>query len=302
MEVTSLRASRETGRVAYLRLMQCYMRYPEKLFCFFEGEDAKYYGLSIEQIFGSFMSLPCGGKKEVLKALDLVRTAGCFSETKTAFFVDRDFDDSLGGTDPDLFETTCYSIENYYISDSAFQRLLRAEFDLEVDAPEYATVQSLFVSTKRDFMGKVQLLNAWIYHQRRVAGRDGHNLHLTRINLRKYLKISLGTVEGTIGIGHIREIFPEFEQPSQAELEAALAALAATIPEVSYRGKLNIEFYFAFLMLLKDAASRGLSDVFGRPRKVKLNCSKQNIISELSGYADRPDELIRFVSKYRNRK
>jgi hypothetical protein len=299
MDVADLRSARQTGRVAYLRLIQSAGQHPDKLFCFFEGEDVKYYGPLIEEHYGKFVNLSCGGKREVLKALDLVRHAGCFSDVRTAFFIDRDFDDSLRGTDPDLFETDCYSIENYYITANALERILRAEFGVDVDNPEYAVIQRLFSSLKTEFFKHVHLLNAWIYYQRKVAKLDGQSLYLSRINMRNYLSFTLGGVKGAIGIEEIKGIYPETKHPSEAEIANAMEVLSPAGAEKRYRGKLNIEFYFTFLMLLKNEAAKGTHGVFTTNRKVKLSCSKQNILSELCAYADRPAELFAFIDKFR---
>lgn len=36
------------------------------------------------------------------------------------FFVDNDYDESLEGISPDLYETPCYSIENLYAQKEVF--------------------------------------------------------------------------------------------------------------------------------------------------------------------------------------
>jgi hypothetical protein len=170
MEITNLRQSRETGRVAYLRFMQSYHRFPERLFCFFEGEDAKYYNLTIEQYYGPFINLPCGGKREVIRARELVRQARLYDGVRKAFFIDQDFDGFLFEGDNEVFETTVYSIENYYITDHVLTRILEVEFQIPADDADLESAVRLYNALKTQFFEKVMLLNAWIFFQRKSRG------------------------------------------------------------------------------------------------------------------------------------
>lgn len=76
MDIQKVKDARNKGVVAFSRYCQEKKKYRDYLFCFFEGEDAKYYFPRIEKYSGyeytKIIHYNCGGKKGVLKALNLV--------------------------------------------------------------------------------------------------------------------------------------------------------------------------------------------------------------------------------------
>ena len=81
-----------------------------KLFCFFEGKDAPYYSSRIKNYFDDYINFKCNNKANVIKLYKKINNKK--SDYLLAFFIDRDFDDSL--ENPDIYETPTYSIENLY--------------------------------------------------------------------------------------------------------------------------------------------------------------------------------------------
>ena len=97
MDIQKVKDARNKGVVAFSRYCQEKKKYRDYLFCFFEGEDAKYYFPRIEKYSGyeytKIIHYNCGGKKGVLKALNLVEKNRDEIYTAKAFFVDSDYDE-----------------------------------------------------------------------------------------------------------------------------------------------------------------------------------------------------------------
>ncbi len=70
-----------------------YKSYPLALYCFFEGEDSKYYGIRIKTIAmpDKYFFLSCGGKDGVLKIHQIISSEEYYKSSKAAYFIDRDF-------------------------------------------------------------------------------------------------------------------------------------------------------------------------------------------------------------------
>src|SRR5690349_8257452 len=130
-KLQSLRDARDSYVVAWNQFIRSFVCEPTVYYCFFEGDDAKYFGTRIEMLNPSVRWTPliCMGKKGVLKIYDLIHENEKYRRAKVAFFVDRDFDSSHPDT-LDCYVTPCYSIENLYVTETAFRRLLRQEFGL----------------------------------------------------------------------------------------------------------------------------------------------------------------------------
>ena len=94
------------------------------LFCFFEGErgtDNPYYVPKIKRYTQQYHPIRCGGRDAVLKVYELITIHPEYNAYKKAFFIDRDFNKPLEPRNPPIFETPCYSIENFYTSVETFK-------------------------------------------------------------------------------------------------------------------------------------------------------------------------------------
>lgn len=93
MSLELMRKERGTYEAIYLEFLNSRKYYKTYAFCFYEGEDGKYYDGRIRQKFSDkIMTFSVGNKKEVLKLLDKIKEAGLYEDVCTMFFVDRDYD------------------------------------------------------------------------------------------------------------------------------------------------------------------------------------------------------------------
>lgn len=119
-----------TGSAAFLRFTRIHKSKLRYLFCFFEGEDAKYYGVRIKENLPEvdWEGISCGGKLKVEEVYNVLKIHEnpSYQVAKKAFFIDRDFDEPLSEElRKDIYETPCYSIENFYTTEDCFNSQVR---------------------------------------------------------------------------------------------------------------------------------------------------------------------------------
>ena len=125
LSLEQMRRERGTYEAIYMKFVNGRKYFKTYAFCFYEGEDGKYYNSRIRQKFGDkFVTYTVGNKKEVLKLLNRITSTNLYDDVCTMFFVDRDYDVSLCGKSENLFETPCYSIENLYVQRECLMKIL----------------------------------------------------------------------------------------------------------------------------------------------------------------------------------
>ena len=140
-----LRASRDKAQVAYQEFALSTRQKKDSLFCFFEGKDNAYYVPRIRNYTDDYCPIRCGGREKVLAVYELITRHSEYDKYKKAFFIDRDFNQPLAPRKPPIFETPCYSIENFYVSVDVFKQILINEFCLsEVSDSSFQVCVQLF--------------------------------------------------------------------------------------------------------------------------------------------------------------
>lgn len=131
LTLEQMREYRSVSEAVFIKFTEAREYFGTHAFCFYEGEDGKYYDPRVSKYWGEdFIPIVAGNKKEVLKAMRKIKADPLYADVCTMFFIDRDYDKSLADTNDDLFETPCYSIENLYAQEIVFRRILQSEFGL----------------------------------------------------------------------------------------------------------------------------------------------------------------------------
>ncbi|MEG3896704.1 MULTISPECIES: DUF4435 domain-containing protein [unclassified Microcoleus] len=299
MSVNTLRASRDKAVVIFTELTRLYKQYPFALYCFFEGEDSKYYGIRIKNIIRpeKDVHLSCKGKEGVLGIHRMLSARKYYANIRAAYFIDRDFDKSISDLGLNgIYETPCYSIENFYTSVQCFSEVLRTEFKLMESDDNFERCVSLYRKLQEEFHNAVELLNTWIACQRDKSSE----LNISDISVSRFVNIELDKITKKYVIDDLYTMFPGAITISPEELDARLTELRCSTRQKSFRGKFEIEFMLTFLQKLMPEANQGNYPYFTRKFKVVLSLSKRNIISELSQYADTPDCLDSYLKSFRS--
>lgn len=289
----SMREHREDAVVAFKKFTENKNEHRDYAFCFYEGEDAKYYNSRIEMFFGQkYFVYKAGNKKEVLHIMEMIQSKPEYSEMCTMFFVDRDYDNSLQGQSDNLFETPCYSIENLYARKEAYERILKAEFGLNPIDEDYKKCIELYDKRLVEFNQIILEFNALVKykHQRcpeqKCMFSNVKTNHLANITLESVKKSNnySQTIDAIKGDLNVNE--DDFRITS-AELEGELK------PEDVFRGKNQLDFFSEIIKKLRDVNNRG--GFFSKKLdNVHINITN-NRLSELSQYAITPDELRLFL-------
>ncbi|MDB5822405.1 MAG: hypothetical protein JWR21_1109 [Herminiimonas sp.] len=301
--VAKMAQERESISVYFMKFM-AFAKDLTRTVCFFEGEDQKYF---VSRLDGSTLKLKwtgidCNGKKNVLKVHSVITAHETYKSSLAAFFIDRDFDDPITMEMRNfVYETPCYSIENFYCTEHCLSRVLDIEFKLGNDPirPELLK-QALenFQKLRESFQAAIRPLNVWIKAHRTKELKEGRKaLNLQNVSLDKFVAVSKDTVISICAPIDIQSFFPGSYNLSAEELQSAERSLPMEDSHSHFRGKYQLEFVRKFLDNLRTECKDKSSHFYNPGNAVKLSLSKGNFISELSQYALTPDCLSDFLDK-----
>ena len=296
----SLRLARKS-RVAVLHeFWTLYDPTKERVHAFFEGqEDVAFYSHHIEKHSPRGVELRtyrCDGKARVFEAFESIVER--VPDVKlTLFFVDKDLDDILGEpwpTDPRIFVTDVYSVENYYVTEFVLLRMVRdcvkltgCAFDESAFAVEFRIAHARFQQLMVPVM-------AWIL----VARRLGLRPNLGNLSSEMFCDLS---AEGAVVRRHGRRV-DELERHTGVKLGSgsfrrlrdALRELSRSEPKRVIRGKLELWFLVSFFgRLIEDL--RALATEVGGSAKVRRQFTLASIVGEVPHHVDAPKQLDLFL-------
>lgn len=303
MDIQEIRDSRNKGVVVFAKFCQERRHHKDCLFCFFEGEDSKYYSPRIEKYtnydYEKTINYNCGGRKEVMKAYQLICGKTEYADTNMMFFIDRDYD-PLTETLKNVFQTPCYSIENFYTSSSCFARFIVREFGVNPIDEDYQMCISDYLSRQSEFHEETFFLNVWLSCQRKLEKKYGQK----RIILSDYkisrlfstIAIDKVAVRQPIDISLLKQHFQSAYDVLDSELETEYNFYNQSNQQQLFRGKFELEF------LRKIIESLKLKNKENTYFHTHYNCvyvdANVNTISTLSEYADTPECLIEFLRNH----
>lgn len=187
--VDHLRAQRGSFASAWLSFVTAYRPGDQEVYAFFEGaDDVSFFMPHLRQRaprIGPARSFTCKGKRVVLRLVQAARRK-LDRKNRALFFVDKDVDDIVSGesapTDPYVFRTECYSIENYIASEEAALLVWAELFQLPETCPSKAVAIETFRRIHESGLRRLALIMAWVIDHR-VHGRKPNlnNMNLGRI-------------------------------------------------------------------------------------------------------------------------
>lgn len=215
----------------------------------------------------SYEPFPCGTKRRVLglkAALD--RDVNGLREG-VYFFIDRDFDDSLGYELGELvFMTERYSIESYLVSDAVLEELLKISFHCHgVAASRRPKIIEAFHRCLDSFIDAIRGLNFLLY----VCRRSKIDIHRIPSSLSSLISVEVESVE--LREHDLVEFLAPDRCPSKREFDDCRAEFERLNPMMRYRGKFFFWFFHQWLELLARDRKRecGLFDGFEQEGAVR---------------------------------
>lgn len=303
MDVQEIRNSRSKGVVIFTKFCQAKKHHTDCLFCFFEGEDIKYYSSRIEKYTGygyeKTISYNCGGRKEVLKAYQLIRSKAEYSHINMMFFIDRDYA-PLAEVLDNVYQTPCYSIENFYTSSNCFSRFIVREFGINVIDEDYKMCIADYSRRQSEFHEKILFLNAWLSCQRKLEEANNEK----RIVLADYkisklfatIAIDKIEVKQPIEMNLLKQHFNNAYELADDVLQTEYDFYKRNNQQQLFRGKFELEF---LRKIVESIKSKNKDNTYFHSH---YNCVyvdvNVNTISALSEYADTPECLIEFLCNH----
>jgi hypothetical protein len=310
-----MRSDSKNNPVKFMEFTRICDKKPECLICFFEGEnDDKYYGFRIKEILGiEWKGIDCGGKQQVIALFRILANHSDepYRKAKTAFFVDRDFDDPQPHEiRSDIYETPCYSIENFYTTSECFRHIIEIcfkikEFEDEENENEsvFKKCLNLFAETQERFHDAVSPLNAWMFLVRKNMDCKQRRTYFDKITLENLVSIDIGDVRLKQPVSdYLEHLFP-CHGISDAEIDKKVETFLKDERRKVFRGKQEIEFLCKFLTKIKDDLCNNSPKHFDRKRKISFlvpnpkNMNLRDILSALSQYATTPECLRIYLRK-----
>ncbi|EAW38384.1 DUF4435 domain-containing protein [Lyngbya sp. PCC 8106] len=299
--IEELRKSRNKPQVAYQEFALHTRRGKDGLFCFFEGKDNAYYVPKIKQFTNNYHTIRCGGRENVLKVYELIKNHREYDKYKKAFFIDRDFNSPLPPHNPPIFETPCYSIENFYVSVEVFQEIIKNEFQLsEVSDQSYNICLNLFIQRQKEFHTSVLLFNAWYACLIEIKNITGEQ---TGVNLENklpkgFINFTLESVASNYDVEKIQQTFPNAIEATEERLNQKLAEFSICEYHKVFRGKYEMQFLLTFIeLILQDSikSQRYLKNKIKFTFGEKIN--NEQAIKIFSAYAETPETLLKYLKE-----
>ncbi|MBS9388904.1 MAG: DUF4435 domain-containing protein [Dolichospermum sp. WA123] len=304
-----LKQSRNKSQVAYQEFALHTRQDKDGLFCFFEGKDNAYYVPRIKRFINNYHPIHCGGREKVLEVYRLITIHREYDKYKKSFFIDRDFNKPLPPHNPPIFETPCYSIENFYVSVNVFKEIIKNEFHLsEVSDPDFQVCLTLFKDRQEEFHQATILLNAWyacLVEIRNSTGREiGVNLsdNLSK-DFENFIDLTLESVSANYDLEEIKQKFPNAPEIPAGILNNKMEEFTNCEHYKVFRGKYEMWFVLLFLrLILRDSCKSKLfiaeklsftfNNDYTSPHPILTN---EQALTAFNGYAETPESLNAYL-------
>jgi hypothetical protein len=289
-----------SGRTAILHEFSTnYNPNDSRVHVFFEGhDDAVFYRVVLERFVKENRKLymyRCDGKARVYEAFRQIGEK--FPSCRGAlFFVDKDLDDIVGQpwpTDPRIFVTDVYSIENYIVSRDVLNRVVTDFVKFRDVHFQMDPILDRFDRELQRFHTLITPLMAWIV----VARRAGLRPMLSDIQLNELFNVSECSLKVRPGprIEYLNRVTAaSLPGKTSNRVLQVVRELKRLPPKRFVRGKFEMWFFIEFLQGLVHRLEAEAREVSGSV-KLRTQIGSRNLVEILSGRIDVPPSLLSFL-------
>mgnify|MGYP003303865835 CR=1 FL=1 len=297
----AMRDGRNTSQSVFLQVCTLRSYYRTHVFCFFEGEDSKYYSSRIERRFSRKKAFILKGKEEVLHLYSLINTNGLLTSMCGMFFIDRDFDDTVYKNDNgynierdgDVFETDVYSIENYYVNDYTLGKILENEFNLQDHMSGYIKCIDNFKLRLNEFNQIILDFNALLFCHRKRKG-IANKISFGDKKLKDFAVVTLAEIKRSSRYDNcIRSMMSESDFTESDVCRAKTILTRVKNMSNVFRGKNQFEFFLKYLELLIESKNEYFEEEIGN---ITIH-SEKNKLTEFNSYAITSNKLVGFLDR-----
>ena len=272
------------------------------LYCFVENYDMPYYSGIISGISNmQWTSIRCKSKKNVIGIHDYIKEISIYSSYDKRFFVDSDFDDDAK-LDDDIYVTSAYSIENYYVTDECMRKVLETEYEIDpvVDHELYNKTIEHFKTKRDEFHKAILEFNAWYACLKECTLWDLKGVRLNSTFPKKLLNYSIEKpIKQSYTINEIEAMYPGVIHLEQNVIETKKQFLSENMC-MRLRGKYEVEFVYKYIQFLNNDAGTKQRRYTKKNKNFTFNFD--STITAMSQYADVPQGLKHYILTGKNEK
>lgn len=272
---------------------------------FVEGkDDPSFYQGYIENILPESWEVKLwasGNKSNVLSIFNDFEWAR-FPRNRFAFFIDRDLSEFINDdtpSDPCIYITDGYSIENEVVSRGTCRRVLKEVCNLsDMNETELDVILDLFENERRAFQVQMTPIMAWIIYWRRI----GIVTHLNNIDMEKLFSFDSGKIvenQMPCGFSSKYEYIKNKLNISCNDFdysETINEFVGKSGPSKYVRGKYELWFLVGFILSVYKNINK-FSSGHETPPKMHFTLSKSNAITIFSGRFRMPKSLRIFLKR-----
>lgn len=265
------------------------------LYCFVEGKDLPYYSIRVEAVSGmKCCCIDSGGKKNVVSLCQLLKNKPEYSKYKTAYFVDKDYDDN-STIDDSIYVTPCYSVENMY----KYDKIVDMIFQLPPDSSNYEVCKVYIKNKFQEFSNACSRFCAWYYCVKQSEHRNStiYNVNLSDNIESKYVEFIANADGFSISSKYSLDILnTDFNTNiTEDELTTGLEYINQN-PESRIRGKYVFQFLEKLLEFFNiDSGKKGKHTYF--KHSLAINTDRKRMMSTLNPIAVAPPEFKEYILK-----
>ena len=197
-----------------------------------------------------------------------------------------------------IFETPCYSVENFYVSIAVFQEIIKTLFQVSEASDFYRLLVDIYQKQQTEFHDAVLLFNAWyacIVGENEKTGK--RSVKLDSKFPKGFLDISLEGVVKNYDIDRIKAEFPEAHAIPDDLLEQKIKEFSTTAMHLKFRGKYELQFLLTILSLLSNDSNKEQIVIKEKFKSDFGQLSNDQALSVFSPFAETPGQLIEYIKQ-----
>jgi hypothetical protein len=294
-----------------------------------EGNDQPYYVIPCSHYLKSnkIYYLRCNGKKNVTELIDILENSDQEVYRKSNCFglVDRDYGiDFINKYPSRIYETPCYSYENFYLSIDCLKKILESHFNIKKFNDffeDYERIIENYTTRLSDYISLIKEVDK-LYRSSQISAKkykEGLPSYASAEIIFSPIKITLENVDFENGKNFIncfkKDITSSYSEISYEDSNSNYQHNNFWKFVNDIRGKFLITFLNTYLKKLMDDINNLDSPVCFVQRnrlkkqklidkqfiyKVQLNFDNATILSSLAQYADQPDCLKEFLRNFKD--
>ena len=290
-----MRAGRETSSSAFMSFASYREYHKTHVFCFYEGEDGKYYDRRIKNIISNdVIHIKANNKNNVLHVMKMIKEKNEYNGIDLMFFVDRDMDFNMNEyTDNDVYVTPCYSIENLYVNENAIGMILETEFGLNTLDEDYIKYKALFKKYYNEFCDLMLDFNTLVFLRKKKNINDVR-VQDVKTSCLVNVDIENGVCKGEKFDDKINDLKQKMNVSDEELINARIELKKLGDSRQVFRGKNQFDFMIRYLELLCAG-----KDSYFKKKLTSVNLAQNNTrLSYYSTYADTPKCLLEFLDRH----